>query len=564
MRRSMSLVACAALAAAATAADLVPKPKEVKTTEGTWTLPAADRACILVGPKASGPVKYAAEMLQHDLAARFGWKPAIRTGDAAPADRQAVIVLGTRADLPALVTPPKDAVDTPDGYTLFTSGTGATLVAAVVGANERGVIYGQDTLRQLIRRAGDGLVLPRSSVRDWPTIPWRGQPTSRYVRFLEPGALDGALRARLNYIDLRNDSMGLKLGSVGEKERKDLAQIVAEAHRRGLFVYGTYRSGVRASQVPALLEAFEKLIDLGCDGVWISYDDTGGGADPIPTIRAVVDMAKSHGITGRAIGYTPPSRAKPIGDYHTLNSPHDVLLKAVPEMKRALYIITRPPSKREHEFAARRGLNRWTWWHNWPRGFSGPSGDRPHVSNPLASHLGLRRVRRPTYAGAPWMQHGWHRPDVEKMRNADAFIDGVHFWGTIPQIEYLQRTMGLWGWDPGTYDERRTRLATFRIIFGPAAAEEAARFEDALLKVKSLARSYRRNRGKSLAEMRSDPATADALKAMTAALAIIAKTAPAETLIDPKRLTSYYVEPMRREIETLTAFIGAAKAKAEK
>lgn len=555
VRRIMSLVACAALAVAGAAADVVPKPKAIETTGRVWTLPPAANACILVGPKAPEPVKYAAETLQRDLDARFGWKPAIEAGAAPAADRQAVIVLGTRAGLPALVKPPDDAVDTPDGYALFTSKTGTRVVAAVIGANARGVIYGQDTLRQLIRREGDALVLPQCTVRDWPTIPWRGEPTWRYSLFLEPGVLDGALRARLNYIDLRNDAMGLKLGSVGERERKDLAQIVKEAHRRGLFVYGTYRCGVKEAQVPTLLKAFERLIDLGCDGLWISYDDTGGGADPIPTIRAVVEMAKSHGISGHAIGYTPPRGARPIGTYHTLDSPHDVLLKAVPAMKRALYIITRPPSGREHQYAVQRGLTRWTWWHNWPRGFSGPSSDRPFVSHPLAVHLRHGKRPGPAYAGAPWMRHGWHLPNVEKMRDADAYIDGVHFWGVIPQIEYLQRTMGLWGWDPRTYDETRTRLATFRVIFGPSAAEPAADFENALLKVKALARRYRR-RAKSVGLMRGDRSAAEALKSMQAALAAIERTAPAETLIDGKRLDSHYIQPMHAEVNTLEVFLG--------
>ena len=43
-------------------------------------------------------------------------------------------------------------------------------VAVVAGSNPRSVIFGQDTLFQLIRRRGGAVVLYPAAIRDWPSM----------------------------------------------------------------------------------------------------------------------------------------------------------------------------------------------------------------------------------------------------------------------------------------------------------------------------------------------------------------------------------------------------------
>jgi N-acetyl-beta-hexosaminidase len=56
-----------------------------------------------------------------------------------------------------------------DGYLLF-SDKSHLIVAANTG---QGLFYGVQTLRQLLRPAGKGLICPAVGIRDWPTLELR-------------------------------------------------------------------------------------------------------------------------------------------------------------------------------------------------------------------------------------------------------------------------------------------------------------------------------------------------------------------------------------------------------
>ena len=57
----------------------------------------------------------------------------------------------------------------------------------VGGSNDRGVIYGQDALFDLLHREGGGIVIPPVSVRDRRAA-WRGRPHLVLRQHLVPGA----------------------------------------------------------------------------------------------------------------------------------------------------------------------------------------------------------------------------------------------------------------------------------------------------------------------------------------------------------------------------------------
>jgi len=77
-----------------------------------------------------------------------------------------------------------------DGYIIHIAESGGRQLVLVGGSNARAVIYGQDTLFQMFARADGKLVLGQASIRDWPTVPWRGRPQTHYNHYLEPGAWD--------------------------------------------------------------------------------------------------------------------------------------------------------------------------------------------------------------------------------------------------------------------------------------------------------------------------------------------------------------------------------------
>ena len=57
-----------------------------------------------------------------------------------------------------------------EGYLLLADSTGAH----VIGASAKGVFYGVQTLKQLVRGNGPGAVLQAATIRDWPAMRYRG------------------------------------------------------------------------------------------------------------------------------------------------------------------------------------------------------------------------------------------------------------------------------------------------------------------------------------------------------------------------------------------------------
>ena len=54
---------------------------------------------------------------------------------------------------------------------------------------------------------------------------------------MQPGVLDAYVRARINFTDIRNHSMGTMQGT--DLATLPVKQLLEEAHRRGVLVYGT-------------------------------------------------------------------------------------------------------------------------------------------------------------------------------------------------------------------------------------------------------------------------------------------------------------------------------------
>jgi hexosaminidase len=139
---------------------LIPRPKEVEN--GTTALRLQSGKSRIVIP--TDPVaeeKTGSEELRSELATFWGLDVPVVVGNTPePGD----IVLGRAAILRAVVP------ERPEGYLLQINETGAVLA----GNDPRGVYDAVQTAKQLIRVDTAGVYLKSVTIRDWPTLLWRG------------------------------------------------------------------------------------------------------------------------------------------------------------------------------------------------------------------------------------------------------------------------------------------------------------------------------------------------------------------------------------------------------
>jgi hypothetical protein len=275
---------------------LVPTPQKVQWSSEEPLGLAVKSVAILVGAKASEPEKYAAQRLAEQVEKRFALKWPIVTEDQMPA-ANIVILVGQRSThqrLDALCTEKNIDLSEQspgfDGYVIEMFNADGREVVLLGGNNPRGVTYGQDTLLELIDGPKDQPALAWASIRDWPTIPYRGRPQTSVAHYLRPGEMDLLVASRINFIDLRNGTYAYE---GGDKLEKDLiTRLITEAHRRGMIVYGTVNCGIPKAKQSAVIDTFGEMIGLGVDGLWPSFDDKGPGADPVGMIRQALEGLK--------------------------------------------------------------------------------------------------------------------------------------------------------------------------------------------------------------------------------------------------------------------------------
>jgi len=544
-----------------TSCPIVPHPKEYHDSGITATLEAPDAAAIVVGAKATEPERYAAEYLQTQIERRFGRRLPIRAETDVPAGVRQVFLLGqvaTNSRLGALCAQHEIDLsgDSPghDGYVIRCVDDGDRQVVLIGGSNPRGVIYGQNAFFDLLRTQDERVVFPVVSVRDWPSIAWRGRPHSVLKQHLVPGALDAYLRSRINFTDVRDDpeveptiifparkaSMGCPAGRPLDEPL--VRRMIGESHRRGLFVYGTVSCGVAAGEVDDVLRTFRELIALGVDGLWISFDDVGAGDAAEEVVRRVVALGAEHGMTGRKIAITPPLK-----EYQNIDREFNHKAASEWGLADAQWMFTRVPCADDAATARRIGIRRLPgWWHNLVN-FRGGFLHNGDVACPL------RKDGRPGYLDIQPLSNGWHRPDYEKIRDAADNTDCVLLWGVVggwPE-EYQVGALGLWAWDPAGHDWEPTRDAVYRLVYGPAAGATARAFDDRLAALKDLFElppwRFWPNKGWPcrLKEVDDRDRALALLDDLERILAALRRQAPAATAIDRDRLEAVYLEPMR-------------------
>ncbi|HEX3819526.1 MAG TPA: glycoside hydrolase family 20 zincin-like fold domain-containing protein [Candidatus Sulfotelmatobacter sp.] len=177
-KRLLGIVASALMLASASWAlespntlpfKLEPAPKEVQLRNGSFKVGPRTKIFVLLGHQSEDRI--AAETLADEVEDQSGLKLDILGMNPGAKAEEGAIVLARLQDervrrfLARNGLKADEAVGE-DGYLLF-SDHSHLIVAANTG---QGIFYGVQTLRQLLRPAGKGLVCPALGIRDWPSL----------------------------------------------------------------------------------------------------------------------------------------------------------------------------------------------------------------------------------------------------------------------------------------------------------------------------------------------------------------------------------------------------------
>jgi hexosaminidase len=177
-KRILSVVSCVVVCASAVMAldsdaspqlKLVPTPKEVQLRDGGFQLGPRTKIFVQLGHQSEDRI--AAETLAEEVADQSGLRLDIRGMKAAGKAEGGAIVLARLQDARVRRFLARNGLKADDligedGYLLF-SDKSHLIVAANTG---EGLFYGVQTLRQLLRPEGKGLICPAVGIRDWPTL----------------------------------------------------------------------------------------------------------------------------------------------------------------------------------------------------------------------------------------------------------------------------------------------------------------------------------------------------------------------------------------------------------
>lgn len=148
---------------------LEPPPKEVQLRNGGFTVGPRTKIFVQLGHQSEDRI--AAETLAEEVQDQSGLRLNILGMKAAGKAERSAIVLARLQDARVRRFLARNGLRADqaigdNGYLLF-SDASHLIVAAKSG---EGLFYGVQTLRQLLRPAGKGLVCPAIGIRDWPSL----------------------------------------------------------------------------------------------------------------------------------------------------------------------------------------------------------------------------------------------------------------------------------------------------------------------------------------------------------------------------------------------------------
>jgi hexosaminidase len=172
---------------------LIPMPKEVRVQAGNFRVKPTTRILVEFGHQEEDRI--AAETLAEEIRDQVGFQLSIDgekpdTRHEKREDHHNIVLArlqdGKVRDFLAARSLTGDSIGD-QGYLLFSDRT-HLIVAANTG---QGLFYGVQTLRQLLHPEGRTLICPAVSIRDWPSMEWRGVqddvsrgpiPTEEYMK----------------------------------------------------------------------------------------------------------------------------------------------------------------------------------------------------------------------------------------------------------------------------------------------------------------------------------------------------------------------------------------------
>jgi hypothetical protein len=149
---------------------VIPRPKDVQPGNAP-AVRLSGETQIVIPDQPSEEEKQGARELQAELKDFWAVSAPIRRASNSHAHSASVARLVLTR--PGAITQwfgKADAVDEPEGYTLATAGS----AVIVNGADPRGAYYGAQTLKQLLRADARGVYVKNVSIRDWPSLKFRG------------------------------------------------------------------------------------------------------------------------------------------------------------------------------------------------------------------------------------------------------------------------------------------------------------------------------------------------------------------------------------------------------
>ena len=155
-----------------TSLKLLPAPKEVRLADGAFEL--STRTRILTDASHTAEDRNAAETLIAEIEQQSGKKIPIESTRRLPVGEGAIVLARLSDSSVRSFFSGKgleaDGNFSDQGYLLYADKS----LIIVAGKTGQGLFYGVQTLRQLLHAKGSTLECPAISIRDWPSMQWRG------------------------------------------------------------------------------------------------------------------------------------------------------------------------------------------------------------------------------------------------------------------------------------------------------------------------------------------------------------------------------------------------------
>lgn len=540
---------------------IFPVPRSYAAAGEQIPLGTAQTAAIVLPDSPTTPNQYAAERLQSLIRNRFKVEIPIADSDAA-------LSKSVTQKFVLSVNPSAVMVDGKskfNGFSIQFKKDGAINEIAISGADDSGLIYGCEALFNLIAKDKTGAALITvADVVDWPSIPWRGRPHSVMAHQLWKGQLDTYIHGRINFVDYRDNpnqpatlTMDARKSSMGCPPGKPIDEALArrcidEFHKRALYVYGVVSCNIKENDYPKLTQTFDDLLRLGCDGIWISMDDTGGGQNPVKLAQYVAQYMKKVGKTGKDAMFTPGGR-----EYQKIDMPLNHQMAKIETFNEASWIFTRVPCKADNDMAQKIGLkSKPAWWYNFcETSYPDPKAGFIHSSSILTTQ---RKDGRPSYMNLQPITPGWGYPEFDKIRDAAEYTDRVNIWAVCGgwSSEYSVVMFGMWAWNPENCDWEKMQTAIYDYVWGPSQVETIRQFDALWTELKALYLLPKnwvyRTPDNGLVRLKSPENRANALELLDkldALAAQLAQKAPEETAMEKDRLEYLFIEPIQTSLK---------------